>query len=368
MSNNIYQFQTEEQIYEEASLWAARLDRGLSDAETNALHRWLKQNPKHRVCLLEMADLSDRMDSLSVLSELFDPPVAQPEQQPSRVMARTGWAVAASIFVLVIAFNLLSPATTWLAPTTTEQPRQASTETSNTLYETGIGVHSTVNLPDGTRMLLNTNTQVSVTYTNSQRLLVLKRGEVHVEVAHDKSRPLRVQVGGKVVEAVGTAFNVYLRDEENFDVIVTEGRVQVKPLAAQTSAISNEKNQATVAQDETVQELGRGEKLSVRASQPAAVETIGAAVIDDRLSWREGNLVFRGETLELALKELGRYTPDSFKVIDPRINDVRIAGLYKAGDVDGLLLALKENFNISHSRTSDGVIELSLDNNSSAIR
>jgi transmembrane sensor len=371
MSNNIYQFQTEEQIYEEASLWVTRLDRGLSEAETQALRRWLELNPRNKECLLEMADLWDRMDSLSVLSELFDPPVpyqqesqqqeSQPSSQKTRGMGRTVWAVAASVLALVFAFNLLVPATPWLAPTPTEQSRQANTETSNTLYETGIGVHSTVNLPDGTRMLLNTNTRVSVTYSDNERLLVLKKGELHVEVAHDKSRPLRVQVGGKVVEAVGTAFNVYLRDEQNFDVIVTEGRVQVKPLAEKTSVAVDEKNQTGVVPRETVQELGRGEKLSVRASQPAAVESIAAAVINDRLSWRDGNLVFRGETLQVALSELGRYTSDSFKVIDPRINDVRIAGLYKAGDVDGLLLALKENFNIHHLRTSDGVIELSLE-------
>ena len=74
----------------------------------------------------------------------------------------------------------------------------------------------------------------------------------------------------------------------------------------------------------------------------------------------DGNLVFRGETLQDALDQLSRYTPENFKVVDPRISDVRIAGLYKAGDVDGLLLALKENFNIASMRSTDGVIELSL--------
>jgi transmembrane sensor len=209
-------------------------------------------------------------------------------------------------------------------------------------------------------MLLNTNTQVLVTYSNDQRLLVLRKGELHVEVAHDKQRPLRVQVGGKVVEAVGTAFNVYLKDDQNFDVIVTEGRVHVKPVQDKMPGA-----QATPDQPEEVQELVQGQKLSVRASQPAAVEAIASTVINDKLSWRDGNLVFRGETLRDALDELSRYTPDSFKVVDPRISDVRIAGLYKAGDVDGLLMALKENFNIVHQRTSEGIIELSLNKETS---
>lgn len=350
--SNIYQFQSESQIYDDASLWVARLDRDLSAAETEALRQWLALSPKHKECLLEMAKLWDRMDSLAVLSELFDPPNVQPRS--TRSPDHTAWAVAASVLALVFALNLLIPATLWQAPTVEQAPLQASSETSDTLYETGIGAHSTVNLPDGTKMMLNTNTQVSVTYSDNERLLILKKGELLVEVAHDKQRPLRVQVGNKMVEAVGTAFNVYLKDDHNFDVIVTEGRVHVKPVTDKTLTVLDIHHTAAI------QELGRGEKLSVRASQPTEVEAIGLAVINDRLSWRDGNLAFRGETLQDALKELSRYTPDSFKVVDPRIKDVRIAGLYKAGDVDGLLLALKENFNITHLRSSDGVIELSL--------
>lgn len=353
--SNIYQFQSENQIYDEASLWVTRLDRGLSDTEAEALRRWLAQNPKHKECLLEMADLWDRMDSLSVLSELFDPPTAQ--QAPAkRSLAPLSWAAAASVCLVVLALGLLLPATQ-LQPSAPEAyaPQTANSETSNTLYETGIGAHSTVNLPDGTKMLLNTNTQVSVTYSEHERLLTLKKGELMVEVAHDKQRPLRVQVGGKVVEAVGTAFNVYLKDKLSFDVIVTEGRVKIKPIEDHSADARAINRKAVV-----IQELGIGEKLSVRPSQPTAIETIATAVIHDRLSWRDGKVVFRGETLQDALQELSRYTPESFKVVDPRINDMRIAGLYKAGDVDGLLLALKENFNIHSLRSTDGVIELSL--------
>jgi transmembrane sensor len=359
---NIYQFQTENQIHDDASLWVARLDRGLSDAETQALRTWLQLNPKHKDCLLEMAALWDRMDNLSVLSELFDAPVAQTAQQPAkqsigRGMRRTTWAIAASILVIVFAINVLAPATLWQAPTSLQQPllQAINSKTSNTLYETGVGAHSTVSLPDGTKMFLNTNTQVSVTYSEKERLLVLKKGELLVEVAHNKQRPLRVKVGERIVEAVGTAFNVYLKDEQNFDVIVTEGRVQVKPASKKTAA-PNAKSL-----EKAIQVLNQGERLSVHASQPTAVEAIAAAVISDRLSWRNGNLVFRGERLQDALHELSRYTPDRFRVADSRINELRIAGLYKAGDVDGLLLALKENFNITNSRSNDGVIELSLE-------
>lgn len=340
--SNVIPLQTDESIYDDASLWVARLDRGLSKDETRALRRWLNQSSRHRECLLEMADLWDRMDSLAVLSELFDPPARSVHGKWFGLGSAA--AVAASVLFVVSALGLFAPLMPW--DSEKQSPGVGAVAQEKTVYETGIGAHSTVNLPDGTRMLLNTNTLVSVTYSDNERLLDLSRGELHVEVEHDPSRPLRVKAGGKVVEAVGTAFNVYLMDDEDVDVIVTEGVVHVK--SAHENAI-----------DEPVQELIKGQKLSIRALQPKYVGAVNETHIEDRLSWRDGNLVFRGESLQEALAEVSRYTTLDFKIADPEVAQVRIAGLYKAGDVDGLLLALRENFDIEHHRTADGTVILS---------
>ncbi len=64
------------------------------------------------------------------------------------------------------------------------------------------------------------------------------------------------------------------------------------------------------------------------------------------MSWRQGNLIFRGETLEDAIAEVSRYTPVRFELADERLKDIRIGGLFKAGDVNGLLASLEENFKI----------------------
>src|SRR5690606_10071918 len=87
-----------------------------------------------------------------------------------------------------------------------------------------------------------------------------------------------------------------------------------------------------------------GEKIS-------PVEKIAEADIEAELSWRQGNLVFRGETLDEAIAEISRYTSVEFNFSDNEIRDIRIAGLFKAGDIQGLLTALDKNFGISSSRT-----------------
>jgi len=347
---NVYQLRSDEQNYQEASLWVARLDRGLSKEEVAQLQAWLGGDARNRDCLFELAALWDQMDSLALLSELFDPPSAKHHRHG---WLGAGWALAASVMALALGLALLVPGSQ-LA----DWPEQGFQEAGldNNVYETGLGVHSSVNLPDGTRMTLNTNTRVTVSYTEQERLLVLDRGEVHVEVAHEANRPLRVRAGGKQVEAVGTAFNVHLVDNQRFELIVTEGRVKVEdyqPELDQADTRAEAQQEATPAQT-----LEQGQRMVVDATQEVPPEAIAEADIQAKLSWRDGNLVFRGETLKEALAELSRYTPVTFEISDQELASVRVAGLFKTGDVEGLLTALKENFDIEHSRSGDHRVRL----------
>ena len=59
------------------------------------------------------------------------------------------------------------------------------------------------------------------------------------------------------------------------------------------------------------------------------------------------------------MSEVGRYTEVQFIFLDEESKKVRVAGLFKAGDVDGLLAALRQNFNISYEWVADDKITLS---------
>jgi transmembrane sensor len=222
------------------------------------------------------------------------------------------------------------------------------------VYETEIGEQSTVILLDGTQVVLNTNSRIEVTYTDEYRLLRLSHGEIHVDVAPDKNRPFSVIAGDKIVQAVGTAFSLEITDEQRIELVVTEGKVligvhQETPLAAAVSPppVLEPTSVAVVAGEEII--LGAPVEDIVQVS-PEEIEV--------RLSWRSGNLIFRGESLEEAVSEVGRYTTLEFVILDDELKKVRIAGRFRAGDIDGLLAVLRENFNIIYERTDDGKILL----------
>ena len=340
--NNIYEFPRHDQRYDEASVWIAKLDNDLSAAEQDALQEWMAADQENKTVLLEMAALWDKMGDLSRLSDLFPEAAARPGRS-----WRFALAAAASVLISVLAG-------VWAVTTLNSDIAPAvhqATSASKTIYETGIGEQSTVHLADGTQLVLNTNSLVEVNYTDRYRLLMLERGEIHVQVAHDKARPLSVIAGDTIVKAVGTAFSLEIASDQRIELVVTEGKVLV---GVHQSAPGDVPSDVQVSSPVTV---AAGEQLILGTPEEEITE-VSPEEIEVKLSWRQGNLIFRGESLEDAVAEIGRYTTVEFVILDDDIKKVRIAGLFKAGDVDGLLATLRENFNISYERTGEGKILL----------
>ena len=93
------------------------------------------------------------------------------------------------------------------------------------------------------------------------------------------------------------------------------------------------------------------------------VEALEPEEIAVRLSWRNGNLIFRGESLAAAVEEVSRYTTVDFAIPDPDLQTIRVAGLFKAGDVAGFLSTLQANFDVVSERADRTTIVLSAHEN-----
>jgi transmembrane sensor len=345
--NNIYQIPDQDQRYDEASQWLAKLDKSLCYEEEKELRLWLEVSPENRKVFLEMARLWDRMDSLSRLSELF-PQVA--EQEPAKQWFSP--AMAASLLLAsVVGLWVVTQLNMQTSPETERSPVAISNVVEG-VYETAVGEHSNVQLPDGTSLVLNTNSLIQVNYTDRQRFIILKRGEVHIDVAHDESRPLIVQAGEQLVQAVGTSFSIELRSDQEIELVVTEGKVLVGVRPDSNQEVQELQPAVLPPSSMTVSE---GEQLITGPSMDE-IEKIEPAEIEVKLSWREGNLIFRGESLEDAVAEISRYTSVEFIFLDENLKKIRVAGLFKAGDVTGLLATLRQNFNITYERQEDRVI------------
>ncbi|MGB1352219.1 MAG: FecR family protein [Luminiphilus sp.] len=346
--SNIREFPSgEDRRLQEAGDWIAAIERGLTKEEESELDSWLSRSTANYQLFMELAQLWDNMEVLNRLSDLFPEPQSEERYPSNRVLSVS--AVAASVVVGILLFVTLQ--TQGIRNPALQDNVLVANELS---YDTAIGDHATFELSDGSIISLNTNSHVRVNYTASERLLMLDRGEVHVKVAHDSDRPLSVAVGNKVVRAVGTEFNVEITQDASIELVVTDGVVMVGVLDASDEGASSD-TPKLLPQSSTI--VGAGEQVLISANgqntdsiKPESIERDEIAV---KLSWREGNLIFRGESLEEAVYEVGRYTAVEFVFLDEETREVRVAGLFKAGDVEGLLAALRNHFNIAYERQGE---------------
>jgi transmembrane sensor len=324
----------------EAAQWVVRADRGLTPQERVEFDRW-QAAPMNRRALRELGGLWGDMNSLQSLAELF-PRDGRSAVAPRRVV-RPWLAVAAALGVVAIGvtgYLRLAPH----ADAPTARPVVAQAESR--VFETAVGANRTEALQDGSTLILNTDSQVSASFGAGHRDLTLARGEAHFQVAHDESSPFRVRVGNRVVQAVGTAFSIRLRNDGDVDVMVTDGTVKVL---------------SAIAQDEAAPKLvTKQQLLTIDVEGHEQLRQVEAADLEMRLAWQRGMLGFKGETLPEVIAEFGRYTDRKIVIVDPSLRRERVGGYFRAGDVEGFLAALRQNFGIAADSDERGRILLTV--------
>ena len=347
--SNIYDIRKQsaslEQCSEAAGDWIAKMDKGLSEAEMHALRAWMKADPMNESELLQMAKMWDKMDILMRLSEVF--PHAKQDQVPEGARRTYRFAMAASLVCALMVAFILNGSRYESGP---ELHADVAT------YETSIGGLSKIALSDGSEITLNTGSRAEVSYSNQQRVVKLERGEMHINVAHDAARPLSVIAGGRVVQAIGTAFSVKIQTPERIEVLVDDGRVLIGMYEQRAVAFDHRESINNLDDHSLI--VMKGSRL-ILDTKSETLEELEPEDMTAQLSWRSGNIIFRGESLAAAVAEIGRYTPVEFVFLDPELKQLRVAGLFKAGDVSGFLSTLEANFNILSDRDDNETVFLS---------
>jgi transmembrane sensor len=234
------------------------------------------------------------------------------------VLAGRLTAAAAMLALLVVGFFF------WQA----QQPE---------VYSTRAGERRVVTLDDGSRIALDSRTEVRVHYTERARELQLARGQARFDVAHDVRRPFSVSAGRHKVVAMGTAFNVDLLGSSLF-VTLIEGRIVVLG--------------EPVAQPET---LDVGEQLVLPPTGPSSVAHVS---IERTTAWENGEIVFENDRLASVVARVNRYSPAPVVIEDAATAELRISGVFHTGDVDGFVSTLVSYLPVHAEKGTDGVTRL----------
>jgi len=189
-------------------------------------------------------------------------------------------------------------------------------------FGTVVGERRVATLSDGSVLTLNTDSAADVRFDAAQRLIVLRKGELHIASHGDPvapGRPLAVATPMGRITALGTRYVVRLREREVW-VAVTEGAVRIEPVAGGEGATR-------------VVEAGAGTHFNEHAVQAARP----APHADD---WVQGALFADAMRLDAFADELSRYRKGRL-VCDPSVAGLRISGSFPLGDTDRVLAAVE---------------------------
>ncbi|MCC8187071.1 MAG: FecR domain-containing protein [Bacteroides sp.] len=269
-----------------------RLCRNLSEEttceEANAFEQWRTEEDHEQLCqLLEGLHLNSRIEKKA--EELRPVILAEIHYRIKNNKKHTGnirrlVAIAASIAILIIGGGLgwfygFTQQNEWL---------QASC---------AMGVHQTLQLPDGSIVTLNGGTTLSYPQQFGKKIREVRlQGEAFFDVQHDPEKPFVVYSKEIRIKVLGTRFNVEAyNNEESVTVTLESGKVAVCPEGSQVECIL-EPNQQAIYNKETRQ---------LKRAQANVTQVTG---------WIVNDLYFHSTPLKDIVRKLERQFNVSFRI------------------------------------------------------
>lgn len=338
-------------LQDEAAAWVTRRDNGaLNKKDAQEFDAWVASSPVHEAAYRQFDSLWSELGE--VAEELTGDQQKGPQHQgsPYLVAANDRFGFAKRFAAVAIIVACVGAVTMnnfdWSKDASRPSPIIAQAEQpslAERAIETEVGEQRVVTMEDGSRITLNTATKLSTQFATNQRIVKLDKGEAYFEVAHDPDRPFIVQSPLGSVRAVGTKFIVRLDGKGHLSVIVSEGKVLVSQGAAQLI-------DPKVFAEATP--LIAGQEIEITGANALPIGTIAPEEMGQELAWRQGDIVFDGETLESAAAELQRYTKRKL-IVDPRVANYSVGGYFRTNDLDAFVDTVESVFPVKAVKTAN---------------
>lgn len=287
-----------------AILWSVRLDYNpATSADQSAFELWLAADPQH----------VEAWKRIRVLQEDFVRLPRQPAKDAlqSAEMRRRERGLNRRQAIQVLSLVGIGLTGGWMTWRRTPWQRLLADAS------TGIGEQNTLQLSDGSLLMLNTDSAVSADMRGDRRRIILRRGEILITTGTDPEatakRPFWVYTPFGKMQALGTRFVVRL-EHEGARVSVQEGAVQLHPDQGDAATVHS------------------GESRWLLPTATAAADLQGFSPD----AWAAGIVAGQNLRLQDLLSELARYRHGRISC-DPRIADLRLSGVFHLRDSDQTL-------------------------------
>ncbi len=178
--------------------------------------------------------------------------------------------------------------------------------TSNLFAPPGSRINFT--LPDGTEGWLNSGSSIEYNLPFSHNRKVSVNGEAWFDVVHDNQHPFEITAGASTITVLGTKFNVRTYPQEGYlEIALEEGKVELTTPGLQKGVI--------MKQDEHL----------VLRDKAIKINTTDASKYS---AWKEGKLVFRGDSMDEVARRIERWYNVNVELVDSELRDYSFRGTF----------------------------------------
>jgi len=306
------------------------------DRESDAYWKnWMAAHPEHLPQLKLARELLLRVRykeiearpgaKRRILENILNAPPSAPNivvhHQVSAKQLRVGLWDKAGQLVRIAAILLVALSLSWLvySPQGVDSTPTLAQESRLIRKFTGAGEKMQLTLPDGTRVWLNSVSQLEfpADFPEEERLVKLS-GEAFFEVEKDPRRPFKVFAEKTITTALGTSFNINTKTSGRVNISLHTGRVKVEaPLVVEGVY------------------LDPGRELQYDAHEERV--TVNGFNTTTITGWRNGRLVFSESTLPEAVSLLEDWYGIKIRLNNAEGIDWRYSGEYKNQPLDNVL-------------------------------
>lgn len=313
-------------IEQTAAAWLLRRSEpSWSERDTETLEQWLDESMAHAAAFWRLEFGYEQLDRLHALPQ---PTAAASRPRISEWMS--AWrapvtALAASVVAAVCLLYFLMSG-----------PPAAAPEAE--AYQTNAGQTAHLELADGTRVSLNTDSRIRYIADARGRSLWLERGEAYLEVAHEAARPFRVHAGKGEVTVVGTKFLV-TREPGKTNVAVLEGRVRLEQAG----------NAGTGYLMLTPGEIGSADNRAL------VLATMDLKRLRAEIAWQTGMVVFDDTSVADAAARFNRYNKRKIVASGARVQRIHIGGTFRLGNIEGFARLMQSAYGLDVDIGDDAI-------------
>lgn len=342
---------------QQASTWVEALRHPRPGDEARFI-AWLKESPRHVRDFLLMLSVDQALESLDA-RRLHDIEslLARVDRRVAPLSMRSK-AVAVAVASSLRRWRLAALAAGVLLATGGGWAWLLHGRSSSLAFETATGEQRTFELEDGSVVYLNTHSRVVIQFSTQARTVRLLQGEALFRVHHDINRPFRVYTDDAVVQAVGTQFDVYRRDDGTV-VAVLEGRVNVTaepPAPAQSLSDPQAPGGASATTQKAAASRSLVASEEARVSHAGLVSIREVSDVSDSVAWRERRLIFREQTLQHIVSEFNRYRRNPIRLEGSAVMERVYTGVFDADDADSLAQVLLRDPALIVDRSGDTIV------------